>query len=158
MNKPKLYLDTSVISHLDQRDAPERMADTLELWEILKTGKYEVVTSVVTTDELAKNAPQKLLVLSGYFAEMFQDVLLITDEAQAIAEQLISLGILTERSIDDCRHIGAAIASKCDFIVSWNFKHMVRVKTIKGVRAITSLRGYPNIDIVQPTMLLEREE
>ncbi len=30
MRKLKVYLDTSVISYLDQNDAPERMKDTLE--------------------------------------------------------------------------------------------------------------------------------
>jgi len=28
MNKIKVYLDTSVISYLDQQDAPERMRET----------------------------------------------------------------------------------------------------------------------------------
>ena len=31
--KLKIYLDTSVISHLDQQDAPEKMASTLSFWE-----------------------------------------------------------------------------------------------------------------------------
>jgi hypothetical protein len=29
MKKLKIYLDTSIISYLDQQDAPEKMADTL---------------------------------------------------------------------------------------------------------------------------------
>jgi hypothetical protein len=33
MKKLKIYLDTSVISYLQQEDAPERMKDTLALWE-----------------------------------------------------------------------------------------------------------------------------
>ena len=36
MKKQKIYLDTSVISYLHQEDAPEKMRDTLKLWEILK--------------------------------------------------------------------------------------------------------------------------
>lgn len=40
--KIKVYLDTSVISYLDQQDAPEKMQETREIWEILKTGdEYE---------------------------------------------------------------------------------------------------------------------
>lgn len=31
-NKLKIYLDTSVISYLQQEDAPEKMRDTLDLW------------------------------------------------------------------------------------------------------------------------------
>jgi hypothetical protein len=31
----------------------------------------------------------------------------------------------------------------------------VNIKTINGVRAIASLEGYKNIDIVQPTLLIQ---
>jgi len=36
MPKPKIYLDTSIISHLHQLDVPEKMNDTLALWEDIK--------------------------------------------------------------------------------------------------------------------------
>jgi hypothetical protein len=35
---------------------------------------------------------------------------------------------------------------------------MVNIKTINGVRAITNLYGYNNIDIVQPAMLVIKED
>ena len=41
MRKLKVYLDTSVISHLLQEDVPEKMADTRRLWEMFKAGKFE---------------------------------------------------------------------------------------------------------------------
>lgn len=36
MVKLKIYLDTSVISHLQQEDVPEKMQETRELWEQFK--------------------------------------------------------------------------------------------------------------------------
>ena len=45
-----------------------------------------------------------------------------------------------------------------DCIISWNFKHIVNVKTIRGVRAITNLEGYKMIEIWNPSVLLESEE
>ena len=54
MRKKKIYLDTSVISYLRQEDAPERMAETLEFWEILKAGKYDVYISDVVIAELMR--------------------------------------------------------------------------------------------------------
>ena len=42
MRKKRIYLDTSVISYLRQEDAPTEMCDTLEFWEMLKLGKYDV--------------------------------------------------------------------------------------------------------------------
>ena len=36
-------------------------------------------------------------------------------------------------------------------------KHIVNIKTIRGVRAITNLKGYKQIDILSPSVLLESE-
>ncbi len=36
--KLKVYLDTSVISYLQHEDAPERMKDTLALWQHFEQG------------------------------------------------------------------------------------------------------------------------
>lgn len=36
MKRLKVYLDISVVSYLYQEDAPEKMQDTLSLWELFK--------------------------------------------------------------------------------------------------------------------------
>lgn len=51
--KLKVYLDTSVISHLMQEDVPEKMADTLQLWEMFCEGVYDVYLSTVTLEEVS---------------------------------------------------------------------------------------------------------
>jgi hypothetical protein len=81
----------------------------------------------------------------------------VTDEAIDVAHQLVSMGVLTEKSYDDCQHIGVAVVNECDCIISWNFKHIVNVKTIRGVRAITNLKGYKSIEIWSPSVLLGGE-
>ena len=52
MRKLKIYLDTSVISHLDAPDVPEKQDDTRKLWDDIKIGKYDVVISDITIDEM----------------------------------------------------------------------------------------------------------
>ncbi len=158
MRKLKLYLDTSVISHLSADDTPEKMTDTIKLWEEIKIGLYDVVISDILIEEITRCPQPKRDILFTHLAEIDYSREEITDEIREIAEQIINLGILKEKSRDDCLHIATAVASQCDFILSWNFKHMVNVKTIKGVRAITNLCGYNNIDIIQPTMLVEKED
>ena len=63
-----------------------------------------------------------------------------------------------KKSIDDCQHIAAAILSGCDMITSWNFKHIVNVKTIKGIKVITTMEGYKDLLIYPPPVLLESED
>ena len=56
--------------------------------------------------------------------------------------QMLRVEMLTEKSFDDCQHIGIAVVNNCECIISWNFKHIVNIKTIRGVRANTNLEGY----------------
>ena len=56
----------------------------------------------------------------------------------------------------DRLHIASAIYSGCNIIVSWNFEHMVNVKTIDGVRMVCLAHNTPPVDIYTPTVLLER--
>ena len=75
-----------------------------------------------------------------------------------LAEKFIDFGILKQRSFDDCRHIAAAILAGCNIITSWNFKHIVNVKTVRGVRTITTLEGYKDLLIYPPSVLIQEEE
>ena len=52
MRKLKIYLDTSVISHLDAPDALKEMNDTLKLWADIKAGMYTACISDLTIAEL----------------------------------------------------------------------------------------------------------
>ena len=154
MRKLKVYLDTSVISHLMQEDVPEKMADTLQLWELFREGVY---LSTVTLEEVSACPEPKRGRLREYMGQISYTTLDITGEALSVAQKMIDLEILTSKSYDDCQHIGAAVVNECDCIISWNFKHIVNIKTIHGIRAITNLEGYKNIDILSPTVLLESE-
>lgn len=160
MKKLRIYLDTSVISYLDQQDAPERMAETHQLWERIKAGQFDVVISDVTVAEIMKCAPSKQDMLFGYLGEIeYSKVEVEKDDAAIeIATRLVDLGVLHQKSYDDCQHIAAAITSGSDVIVSWNFKHIVNHRTMMGVKAVTALEGYDDLFIYTPPMLLGGEE
>ena len=134
------------------------MRDTHKLWDEIKNGVYDIIFSDIVIEEIMRCPQPKLDKLLGFLAEIEYQRIDSNDEIEEIAAQIIRLKILKEKSIDDCMHIGTAIVSGCDYLISWNFKHMVNVKTIKGVRAITNLLGYNSIDIIQPTMLVEMED
>jgi predicted nucleic acid-binding protein len=156
MKKFKIYLDTSVLGYLDQPDDPMRMADTHKLWERIKSGEFSAVISDVTLLELAKCHEEKRKTLLGYLKEIDHAIVEVEgdDRAVEIASRFVNLGILREKSFDDCRHIAAAITSGCDMIVSWNFRHIVNIKTINGVKAVTALEGYGDLLIFTPSILI----
>jgi predicted nucleic acid-binding protein len=157
--KIKVYLDTSVISYLDQQDAPEQMKETREVWERIKAGQYDVFISDVVLRELADckdEAKRDLLI--GHLAEIKYNLIAVDDDIAKLAEKIVTKGVLKQKNIDDCQHIAAAILSDCDIIVSWNFKHIVNVKTIRGIKVITTVEGFKDLLIYQPTALLNEED
>ena len=120
--------------------------------------KYDVYLSTITLEEIESCPEPKRNNLYKYLEKIDYELVRIDDIAASIAQQIIDIGILTKKSYDDCQHIGAAIASECDCIISWNFKHIVNIKTIRGIRAITNLKGHKPIEILSPSVLLESEE
>ncbi len=155
--KLKVYLDTSVISHLMQEDVPEKMADTRKLWGMFQNGVYDVCLSTVTLQEIDDCSEPKRSDLLAYLSKIEYETFEVTDEALRVAHQIISMDILTKKSFDDCQHIGVAVVNECDCIISWNFRHIVNIKTIRGIRAITNLEGYKQMEIWSPSVLLESE-
>ena len=86
----------------------------------------------------------------SHLKEIKYELVNVTDEIVDFAEKIVDLGILKKRSFDDCQHRAAAVVSNCDFIMSWNFKHIVNFKMIDGIRILTTIAGYKNILIYSP--------
>lgn len=157
--KTKIYLDTSVLSYLKQEDSPDRMKATLQFWEELKNRDDIIIyLSDVTIAEVSDCYEPKRSYIMNKLKEIHFTFLTKDDDAESLARQIIELGILNNKSHDDCLHIAIAVLEACNYIVSWNFKHLVNVKTINGVRAITNLKGFSPIDIITPEMLIKGDE
>jgi len=158
MKKLKIYLDTSVISHLFAEDTPDKMIDTNRLWEDLKSGKYDIFISTVTILEIQRCSEPKLSKMIARLDEIDFHILEETDEINNLADEYVNNGVLTKKSMDDCMHIAFAVVSNSDVIVSWNFKHLVNYKTISKVKIVNAINRYKEISIITPTMLLEEGE
>ena len=159
MRKVKLYFDSSSISALEQVTEPERMFDMHTLWKMIRQGVYDVVLSDILTKELLSiKDTEKKDKLFYYLTEIKADHVKLTDEMQKIAELIIQHGILTENSVSDSRHVGCALVTRCDIIVSYNFRHMVNTRVIHGVRRVSVIEGYGDIDIMSPDTLLKKGE
>ncbi|MCL2823752.1 MAG: hypothetical protein FWD57_07160 [Polyangiaceae bacterium] len=154
MKRLKIYLDTTVVSCLDQQDAPDKMADTHKLWDKVKAGVFDVCLSEITIAEANDCTEPKRATLFGYLDQIEYAIIETTERTTMIARRFIDLGVLRPKSFDDCQHIAAAIVSECDVIVSWNFKHIVNHKTMMGVRAIAALEGFDDVLIYTPSVLV----
>jgi len=154
MKKLKIYLDTSVISHLDVPDRPDWQEDTRKLWKSIESGEYAAYLSPVTIGEVMDCPEPKRSALLEYLSLIQYTELQKTDEVLELATRYLDAGILRQKSYDDCQHIAYACVYNCDMVISWNFKHLVNVKTISGVKSVNALAGYREMPIYTPTILI----
>jgi predicted nucleic acid-binding protein len=158
VKKLRIYLDTSVISHLDAPDVPEKEADTKRLWEDIKAGKYEVVISDLTIVELEETPEPKLSFMRSMVAEIHSEYVDRNDESKRLSDHYVKFGGLPPKSYDDAAHIAIATVCGCDIVLSWNFRHIVNLRAIKAVEAVNIRESYNALRIMSPTMMLNEEE
>jgi len=151
--KPRLYFDTSVFGGIYDSEFEEV---TVKLFEMVKRGDIICVFSELTETEL-KNAPKKVI---DYFLKLpkeYTEYIEVTEEAYLLADMYIKEKVVGKTSLDDCRHIATATIHKVDYLVSWNFKHIVNVFRIRGYNAINLRNGYIQLDIRSPKEIIRDE-
>jgi predicted nucleic acid-binding protein len=129
----------------------------LDLWRLLKKAKYKAVISDLTIAELTQCSEPKRSLLLGFLKEIDYEIAPETLETIKLADEYLHHGVLTPTNRDDCRHIAIATLSNCKYIISWNFKHFVNIRTINKVQAVNKLMNYAEITILPPSMLIEGE-
>jgi len=72
-----------------------------------------------------------------------------------LAREYIEKGIIPAKYEDDAFHIAVASVNDLDAIVSWNFTHIVKLKTKREVSGINALMGYKPIEICSPQEVVE---
>lgn len=155
MKKLKLYLGTSVISHLNAPEAPEKEADTRRLWEAIKFGKYDPVLSDLVFGEVDGCPEPKRSLLHAALEEIYAELVERNAESKRLSNLYIEFGGLPPKSRDDVAHIALATISGCDIVLSWNFRHIVNLWAMTAVEAVNIKEGYGAIRILSPTMMLE---
>jgi len=144
--KPRIYIDTSVFGgHFDD----EFSEHTIPLFDLIKSGEYVVLYSNVTQDEL-ENAPEKVKDLVRSLRVDSTEFLETTSEAIDLATEYITEKVVGKTSFADCLHIALATINRADFLVSWNFKHIVNIERIRGYNSINIKNGYKQLEIRSP--------
>lgn len=150
-DRPRIYLDTSVISALFDERNPERMNLTRDFMAV--SGAYDVCVSEITTAELKRTPDPGVrgkmeLAISGF-------IRLSAPEGTAdLANEYMKKGAIPESHPEDAYHIAVAVVNGIDCLLSWNFKHIVRQKTRNIIQAVNISRGLPKINILTPGELL----
>lgn len=155
MRIPRMYIETSVFNFVFAEDAPEKRVDTLALFEEIRQGKYEPFTSAYVIDELAQAGEPKRGKMLSLIADYSMTAVPIDSEAERLARIYVSEGIIPQKYFIDGVHIAIAAVYDLDFVVSYNFKHIVKRKTVTMTEGINLREGYKRVGIFSPTEVIE---
>jgi len=144
--KQRLYIDTSVFGGYYDEEFAEF---TRPLFKRLQEGEFKLLFSTVTQEELAL-APDNVKKLVENIKVENTEFIEANEEAVELATQYIIEKVVGQTSLPDCLHIALATINRADFLISWNFKHIVNIQRIQGYNAINIKNGYKQIEIPSP--------
>lgn len=148
MKKWRLYLDTSVFGGVfDVNDGFN--ADSRRVIDAIREGVAELLYSDTVEEEL-EDAPERVRALLAAIPAAAKTKVEMTDEVVALSRAYLDAGIVGPQWLDDTLHVAAASVARADAIVSWNFKHIVRLDKIKAYNAVNLMQGYGVITILSP--------
>ncbi|MGC4128891.1 MAG: PIN domain protein [Bergeyella sp.] len=152
--KPRLYFDTSVFGGVYDDEFFE--ASNL-LFEEVIAGRMICVYSELAVTEL-KNAPEKVRIFFDQLPKENLEFVQVTRDAFELAQKYLDENVVGKTSADDCRHIATATLNKVDYLVSWNFKHIVNVFRIKGYNSVNLKNGHIQLEIRSPKEIVYGNE
>ncbi|MBN2097064.1 MAG: PIN domain-containing protein [Candidatus Omnitrophica bacterium] len=146
----RIYIDTSVINGLYAQDL-EVKAETKQFFKNTRLLHYKLFASEATIEEI-ENTPEisKKALLKNAFQECQAEILPMVEEARWLANKYVEAKIIPARYLPDAVHIAIATIYNIPVLASWNFEHMVKIKTKLGINRINRQQGYPTIEISSP--------
>jgi len=151
MRRETLYFDTSVPSAYYDERVKDRQDATIKFWKDVLPN-YKVYISEVTVKELEDTKDETLRRKFKSLIKSFK-ILKSNKKIRDLANAYIERGIFPEKYVDDALHVAVASFYDISYVVSWNFEHLVKVKTRKSVNLVNILEGYREIEIVSPQEL-----
>ena len=93
MNKPKIYLETTIFNFPFADDAPQLKADTNKLFSEIKAGRYEPYTSAYAIEELNDTEKiDKLIKMKELIEEYNIKIIPVSGEVERLAALYLTEG------------------------------------------------------------------
>ena len=156
--KPVVYVETSVISFFHEvRSDPPMMVrrDWTRTWWAQASETFDLFSSVAVLNELLKGEfPAKDECLA-----LFHTLpLLRTEPAIAeIVDAYIAQKVMPSDPAGDALHLAFASFHCCDFLVTWNCRHLANANKFGHIRRINTKIGLFIPTLVTPLEMIGRD-
>ena len=158
MIKPKIYLETTIVSYLTARPSRDivmaaNQEMTREWWTNFRNAFDVFISQIVVKESNAGD---------NEAAQRCSDILTrlprldITDNVESLATDLM-LGIpLPPKAQADTLHIAVSAVNGMDYLLTWNCTHIANATLRLKIETVCRLAGYEPPVICTPQEMLER--
>lgn len=154
-----VYLETTFFSfYFDERTTPAIIAMrewTRQFWEERRAA-YDLVTSPAVFEELQKGGAYHKK--SAFDMALAVPVVLIEPEVIKTAQTYVAHKLMPQNITGDAMHLALASFHKCDYLVTWNCRHLANANKFGHIRSINQSLGLKSPDLVTPQELLGENE
>lgn len=152
-DRPKIYLETSVISYLVARPSPDpekaaKQAYTLR-WKNKFADQYELYVSELVYKE-AEQGDSEAAARRIEEIRKYKVVSADEDEVDALSLELRKRHQIFETAIADSTHIAISAVAGFDVLLTWNCRHMANLVALPKTVQIVTLCGYRCPQILTP--------
>jgi len=155
--KPKIYIETTIISYLTGRPSRDIIITAhqriTEEWWQTRRHLFDLYASQLVLREASagneEQAKKRLKALEE--AELLE----ITESVLSLAQVLIESGAVPQKAAEDALHISVAVVNGLDYLISWNCKHIANAKMRGKIEQVCLSAGYAPVTICTPEELME---
>lgn len=155
--KPKVYVETTVVSYLVARPSYDvtvasRQQATQQLWTEY-ADNFEFMISDIVLNEVSRGD----VIAAQHRLEMLADlpVLDVSSESIMLEENLIDAGAVPQHSRPDAQHIAIATVNGIEYLISWNYRHIVNQAKRNLINEVCHTAGFQPTTLCTPIELVE---
>jgi predicted nucleic acid-binding protein len=159
MASGKVYIETTIPSfYFETRPEPEMVArrDWTRQWWTESGARYKLVTSVAVIEELERGdfaAKEQSLELVEHLP-----LVRVEPPVSEVVEAYIRHQVMPNDPLGDALHLALASYHKCDFLLTWNCRHLANANKFGHIRRVNTLLGLFVPALVTPLELLGADD
>jgi hypothetical protein len=153
VKQQRIYVDTSVLGGCFD---PEFEQWSNRLIEAFRRNEYLAILSSVTAAEV-EQAPEPVKAVHRELIAGGAELLPVSTESIDLLNKYLERQILGPKFQNDMLHIALATIANVDVLVSWNFRHIVRLDKIRLFNSVNIECGYKPLTIYSPREVVPGE-
>ena len=155
--KPTVYVETTVVSYLTSQPSKDavifsRQQATRQLWND-HPDDFEFIVSDIVVTEIERGDEKEVQQRLKTVANL--TTLETSLAANRLTQILIDAGAVPQNSPQDAQHIAIATVYNLDYLVSWNYKHIVNETKQQHIDRVCRTAGFQPTTICTPLDLIE---